>query len=147
LSYITAIIASLVVALIVTRRCRCCCRARLPTGPDAPLVAETAIPDTAGAYWTAATAGYLAAAGAALCVYPFLRAAARFSRIRFPDALARAAGPRWKLNQVTIRASKELRAVPGVRNFGRCRYAEVADEVGRRFHRAVDQCRSQGGLR
>ena len=46
---------------------------------------------------------------------------------------------------MTVLASKELRAIPGVRNFGsHIGRAEVADEVyGPNFTRAVDQHRPE----
>ena len=53
------------------------------------------------------------------------------------------------MRRITVRASRELRAIPGVRNFGaHIGRAEVADEVvGPELHRAVDQPRPEGGLR
>ena len=53
-----------------------------------------------------------------------------------------------EMYRVTVLASKELRAIPGVRNFGaHIGRALVADEVvGHRFHRELDQRRSQGRL-
>jgi hypothetical protein len=49
------------------------------------------------------------------------------------------------MQRITARASRELRAIPGVRNFGsHIGRAEVADEVvGPELHRAVDQPRSR----
>ena len=53
------------------------------------------------------------------------------------------------MRRITERASRELMAVPGVRNFGaHIGRAEVADEVvGPELHRALGQPRSVGGLR
>ena len=53
------------------------------------------------------------------------------------------------MRRITVRASEELRAIPGVRNFGsHIGRAEVADEVvGTELHRAVDQPRPDGRLR
>ena len=53
------------------------------------------------------------------------------------------------MRRITVRASQELRAIPGVRNFGsHIGRAEVADEVvGAEFHRAVDQPGPVGRLR
>ena len=47
------------------------------------------------------------------------------------------------MQRMTVQASKELRAIPGVRNFGsHIGRAEVADEVGRaQLHRTLDQHR------
>ena len=52
------------------------------------------------------------------------------------------------MTRITIRASKELRSIPGVRNFGaHIGRAEVADEVvGPEFHRTVDQHRSRSWI-
>ena len=53
------------------------------------------------------------------------------------------------MRRITMQASKELRAIPGVRNFGsHIGRAEVADEVvGPELHRALDQPRPEGRLR
>ena len=50
------------------------------------------------------------------------------------------------MRRITVNVSKELRAIPGVRNFGsHIGRAEVADEVvGPELHRALDQRRPQG---
>ena len=70
---------------------------------------------------------------------------------RLPDALGREAGhvARGDAADHRCSVSKELRAIPGVRNFGsHIGRAEVADEVvGVELHRALDQRRPDGRLR
>ena len=140
LSYITAILASLVVALIVTPALSLLLlpRAIADRPDDAPLVRWMKpryqallarvldLPKRLGM-------GLAAAVVAALCVYPFLgqELLPNFREYDFlMHWLERPGTSLDAMNRVTIRASKELRAVPGVRNFGsHVGRAEVADEV------------------
>jgi CzcA family heavy metal efflux pump len=80
-----------------------------------------------------ATAGFVVALGAAAAAVPFLGEAflPDFHETDFlMHWVARPGTSVEEMDRITIRASRELRAIPGVRNFGsHIGRAEVADEV------------------
>ncbi len=138
MSYVLAIAASLLVALIVTPAMSLMllaaggARARVAAG----LVAEVALSPAAAAPGCRADARARDHRGLAdghrrgLSV-PRRRVPAALQGVRLPDALGREAGHLARRDaRITLRASRELRAIPGVRNFGaHIGRAEVADEV------------------
>jgi Cu/Ag efflux pump CusA len=140
LSYMTAILASLVVALIVTPALALLLlpRAAAARARDAPLVAwlkpryRRLLEKVIGLPRRLGT-GLAVAVLAALCVYPFLgqELLPAFREYDFLMHWVERPGTSLEaMDRITIRASKELRAVPGVRNFGsHVGRAEVADEV------------------
>jgi len=139
LSYILAILASLAVALTVTPAL---CLLLLPQAEthvgDPPLVAKlkaryrTMLPRFVSAP-RRARAGMALATVAALVAVPFLgeELLPRFKEYDFLMHWVEKPGTSLEaMKRITIRASRELRSIPGVRNFGaHIGRAEVSDEI------------------
>ncbi|MEQ1574519.1 MAG: efflux RND transporter permease subunit, partial [Vicinamibacterales bacterium] len=150
LSYVLAILASLLVALVVTPALSLILLGRGSRGADSVRSAEPrATKDAPLVSWLkrryrhvlprlvraprGAIAIVMVALGATATAYPFLgeEFLPHFQEYDFLMHWVEKPGTSLDaMNRVTILASRELRAVPGVRNFGsHVGRAEVADEV------------------
>lgn len=139
LAYVLAVMASLAVALTVTPALSLVLLPRrtgaMKHGPLSRILREGYRPivDRVVIRPRAAAAAFVVALGAGAALFPFLGEGflPNFHETDFlMHWVGRPGTSIEEMDRITVRASKELRAIPGVRNFGsHIGRAEVADEV------------------